>query len=190
MDKFWPTVLIIVILALVFVGMWWGWRRRARRDSGLVVPSVLRAPGETILTTQAVHVATTHHERPLDRVVVPGLAFRANATVTVSTGGVTLTAPGETSVAISACAILGAGTATWTIDRSVERDGLVLVAWHTEAAAGGTDPAAAALDTYLRLADAAEQGRLVAAIRSMTQAPNDTTGADDVATDTTTGSEA
>ncbi|GAB3797807.1 transporter [Humibacter antri] len=195
MDKLWPTALIAIVVVLIFVGMWVGWRRRARRDSAIEVPTALAEPGETLLTVKALHVGSTHHDHPLDRVVGPGLAFRANATVTVSAGGITISAPGERSVAIAANAILGAGTATWTIDRTVERDGLVLVAWHSGGGSRATDADGPVIDTYLRTADAVEQGRLVAGIHSLAGTPvnpgqNGTLGADDVAPDTTTGSEA
>ncbi|MHA7986541.1 PH-like domain-containing protein [Rathayibacter sp. CAU 1779] len=187
MDKLWPTLLILVVLVLVFLGMWLGWRRRARRDSALEVPTVLEDAGTTLVTVQALHVATTYHDKPLDRVVVAGLAFRSTASVTVSDGGVTLTAPGESSVAIAASAILGAGAATWTIDRTVERDGLLMIAWRTVPA----DAEGPVLDTYLRVTDPDERRRLVAGIRSISTT---TDGADDVATDETTdkttGSEA
>ena len=185
MDKLWPTALILVVVVLVFIGMWIGWRRRARRDAGLVVPSALASPGAAILSAEALHVGSTHHDRPLDRVAVPGLAFRARARVDVSEGGVTITSPGESTVAIAAPALLGVGTATWTIDRSVEQDGLVLVAWRT----GTADASGDVIDTYLRVADAKDQSRLLASIGSLI-AENSTSGADDVAHDTNTGSEA
>jgi hypothetical protein len=185
-DKLWPTLLILIVVALVFLAMWVGWRRRARRDSGLVVPTTLDAPGEVLLSVPALHVATTHHDAPLDRVVVPGLAFRANATVTVSRGGVTITAPGEPSVAIARNAVAGVGTATWTIDRSVEPDGLALIAWR----AGPEHDGSPVLDTYLRLEDTGLQQRLVAGIRSIAGRPTTTTpGADDAAEETNPESE-
>ncbi len=159
MDKLWPTLLILALLVLAFLGMWLGWRRRARRDSGLTVPTALAAPGPTRLAVQALHVASTYHDRPLDRVVVPGLAFRARALLTVSDGGVTLSAPGESGVAVAASAIVGIGAATWTIDRAVERDGLVLLAWRV----GPAD--APVIDTYLRLTDPAQRARLVDDVR-------------------------
>lgn len=195
MDKLWPTALIAIVVVLIFVGMWIGWRRRVRRDSAIAVPSALATPGETLLTIKALHVGSTHNGRPLDRVVVPGLAFRANATVTVSTGGIMISAPGETSVAIPADAILGAGTATWTIDRTVEQDGLVLLAWRSEGESAGTDAGGTVIDTYLRTADATEQERLIAGIRSLRSHQNSTPGAADVAAqetsaDTTPGNEA
>lgn len=188
MDKLWPTLLILVVVALVFVGMWAGWRRIRRRDAVLVVPSALQAQGDTIVAVSALHVATTRHDQPLDRVAVPGLAFRATARVTVSTGGVTVAAPGEPVVAIDAASIVGGGTATWTIDRSVEQGGLVLVAWR----ARRTDGDEQVLDTYLRVAEPGQQRALLDGIHSLADIDErlSTSGADDVAHDTTTGDEA
>jgi hypothetical protein len=163
MDKIWPTLLIAAAVAALFYGMWLGWRHRARRDSRLSAPSALEAPGETLLAAEALHVATTHHDKPLDRVVMPGLAYRSNATLTVTRGGVTIAAAGEPSVAIAANRISGAGAATWTIDRSVERDGLLVLEWRV-AADHGDD---AELDTYLRVSDAELQARLIDGIRSI-----------------------
>ncbi|NNC10585.1 hypothetical protein HII28_01610 [Planctomonas sp. JC2975] len=186
MDKLWPTLLILVVLALVFLGMWLGWRRRARRDSVVVVPTALEDAGATLLSAKALHVATTYHDKPLDRAVVAGLAFRSTASVTVSQGGVTLTAPGESSVAIAASAILGVGAATWTIDRTVERDGLLMIAWRVPADAEGP-----VLDTYLRVTDPDERRRLIAGISSISSTTNDADDdATDETTDKTTGSEA
>lgn len=188
MDKLWPTLLILVVVALVFVGMWAGWRRIRRRDATLSVPTSLAQAGDVTLTVAALHLATTRHDAPLDRVVVPGLGYRANATVTVSSGGVTITAPGEQAVAIATSSIVGAGAATWTIDHSVEPDGLSLIAWRAERTDGDSE----VLDTYLRVVDPAEQSRLLAGIRSIVadDANRTTSGADDVAIDPNTGDEA
>lgn len=187
MAEFWPTAIIAVVVVVIFLAMWLGWRRRARRDSGIAVLGSLASPGEPLVRVSALHVGSTHHDRPLDRVVIPGLAFRANATVVVSTGGITIDARGEGSVAIPAGAVIGAGTATWTIDKAVEHDGLVLLVWRTGDGNAEADARAPVVDTYLRLADPAAQNRLLASIRSLTAGQS---GADDVATDTNTGSEA
>ena len=180
MDKLWPTLLILVVVVLIFIGMWLGWRRLSRRDASLTVPSELAEPGDRLVAVRALHVATTHHDRPLDRVVVAGLAFRAAAEATVSTGGIVLAASGEPSVAITAASIVGIGAATWTIDRTVERDGLVLLAWRV-ADADGT-----VLDTYLRVVDPDQRDRFVDAARGII--PD--AGPAGTATDETTGSEA
>ncbi|MGN6501411.1 MAG: PH-like domain-containing protein, partial [Pseudolysinimonas sp.] len=70
----------------------------------------------------------------------------------------------ESSVAIAADAILGAGTATWTIDRVVDADGLVFVRWLL-----GTT----GIDSYLR---SANPDRLVSALTELT-APTPPPGA-------------
>ena len=138
------AVAVMIAVAVIALGlMAWGWIRRSRRDRGVAVP-LGDAVGETTFSAPALYVATTVHDAPLDRVVARPLAFRARADVTVTTSGLGLTLAGEPAVFIPAHALVGAGRATWTIDRVVETDGLVLVAW--------TD-GSRTLDTYIRLTD-------------------------------------
>ncbi|WP_156761850.1 PH-like domain-containing protein [Microbacterium karelineae] len=136
--------LIMIAIALVVLAlMVWGWRRRTRRDADVRVP--LGEPaGDAVATFSGLLVATTRHDAPLDRIVARPLAFRSRAEITVTTAGLGLAMPGEPPVFIPADRIVGAGRATWTIDRVVERDGLVLVAW---------SDGSQTLDTYLRLPD-------------------------------------
>ncbi|ODA90445.1 hypothetical protein ATY41_02115 [Leifsonia xyli subsp. xyli] len=60
---------------------------------------------------------------------------------------------------IPASAFTGTGQATVTIDRAVERDGLLRVGWTTS---GG-----AVADSYLRVVDPASRGSLTAAIQAI-----------------------
>jgi hypothetical protein len=88
--------------------------------------------------------------------VVHGLGFRGRAIVSVHAEGVRLEIAGEPAVLIRASSLRGVDRATWTIDRVVERDGLVLVGWRL----GDVD-----LDTYLRITD--DPAPVVAAIRPL-----------------------
>lgn len=139
------TVLVFAALALALLGlMLWGWRRRARRDAAVTAPlGELR--GELRGRFGGLYVATTRHDAPLDRLNVRHLAYRSRVRVTVTAEGVALDMPGAPTVFVDAARIAGAGRATWTIDRVVERDGLVLLAWTAD---DGT-----VCDTYLRLQD-------------------------------------
>jgi hypothetical protein len=50
---------------------------------------------------------------------------------------------GEPDVFLDRASIVGVGRATWTIDRAVERDGLVVLSWRLDTAT--------VADSYLRL---------------------------------------
>lgn len=137
------TVLVFAGLALALLAlMLLGWRRRARRDAGVAAP-VGEARGEMRARFDGLYVATTRHDAPLDRLNVRHLAYRSRARVTVTGEGVALDLPGEPTVFLDAARLAGVGRATYTIDRVVERDGLVLIAWTAD---DGT-----VCDTYVRL---------------------------------------
>ena len=144
------TQWIIAALILGGVGLLIGlmarsWRARGRRQSD--IPALETAPddlSDPVTAVDGFYVATSRSGDPLDRVVVHGLGFRGRAIVSVHAEGVRLEIAGEPAKLIRASSLRGVDRATWTIDRVVERDGLVLVAWRL----GEVD-----LDTYLRLPD-------------------------------------
>jgi hypothetical protein len=153
---------IIAALILVGVGLLIGlmarsWRARGRRQSDIPAPD--RATddlSDPVVAVDAFYVATSRGGDPLDRVVVHGLGFRGRAIVSVHAEGVRLEIAGEPPVLIRASSLRGVDRATWTIDRVVERDGLVLVGWRL----GDAD-----LDTYLRIPD--DPSPVVDAIRPL-----------------------
>jgi hypothetical protein len=145
MDRVAPTVVIVGIVLLVFVGLALGWRARRRRQAAL--PALSSPPadlGAALAVDDGFYVATTRADAPTDRIAVRGLGFRARAGVAVHRQGVLLTIAGRPDAFIPTSAILGVGRATWTIDRVVGTDGLVFIRWRL----GGTD-----VDTNLRVGD-------------------------------------
>ncbi len=150
-------MIFVAIAVIALALMAWGWRRRARRDGGVAAP-VAERRGEIRASFTGLYVATTRHEAPLDRLNVRHLAFRSRVAVTVTDAGVALDMPGEPTVFLDTARLRGTGRATWTIDRVVESDGLVLMAW---AADDGT-----VCDTYLRLQEA-DPDALVAEIQRL-----------------------
>ncbi|MGO2469671.1 MAG: PH-like domain-containing protein [Microbacterium gubbeenense] len=155
---------IMIALAVMMLAlMAWGWIRRTRRDSDVAIPFGSTIGGATF-SAVGFYVATTRHDSPLDRIAARPLAFRSRADITVTDAGLGLSMPGETDVFVPAAHILGAGRATWTIDRTVERNGLVMVAW---------SDGSQILDTYLRLQDD-EPATLVAAIDQIASAESPT----------------
>ncbi|MEY9953406.1 hypothetical protein [Leifsonia sp. EB34] len=160
MDKLLPTIgilaVVIVVLALAVVG----WRRRMRRDApaggGYPAPETAAA---VTASSEVLYVATTKAGEALERLALPGLSYRGRGTVEVSADGVLLRVTGEQPVFIPATALTGVGAATVTIDRVVERDGLLRLGWTTS---GG-----ASADSYFRVVDPVGRGLLTAAVEDI-----------------------
>ncbi|WP_051973059.1 hypothetical protein [Cryobacterium sp. MLB-32] len=171
MDRLLPTVIVIVVLLGIFTLMYRSWRKRSKRDSGIVagypVPS---GSDKVVAVARGYYVATTPRDTPLERLFIPGLGFRARAEITATDAGVTLDLTGSNSVFVPYAAIDILTPATWAIDRVVETDGLMLLGWQLPpAAATLTSPAepGRSVDSYFRIIDPSERVRLVDAIRSI-----------------------
>ncbi|MFT4136617.1 hypothetical protein [Microbacterium sp.] len=162
------AVLVMAAAAALLLGLAaWGWRRRIRRDSALAAPVGEVPDGASDLARfEALYVATTRHDEPLERLAIRGMGFRSRAGVTVTDAGVALDLTGRPRLFLASDRIAGVDQATVAIDRVVERDGLTRVAWR---AADDT-----IVDTYLRPQSASARA-LADAIRS-TLTP--TTGGD------------
>ena len=161
MDKNAAGVIVLAVLVVLLALMWLGWRNLKRRSSGLPAPAPIPdTDAPEILRTTGMHVATTHAGRPLERIVVPGLGFRANADIRVTQAGVELRLAGGAECFLPAAAIQRVDRGTWTIDRAVERGGLVVLTWTL-----GDTP----IDTNLRVEDPAA---LVAALSALRELPH------------------
>jgi hypothetical protein len=136
------VVMIAVAVALIGV-LVWAWWRRTRRDAGLPAPFGEVPEGSQILgTSEALYVATTRHGEPLERLAMRGLAFRSRVTVTVTSAGLALDLTGQPRMFLARDRIDDVGQATVAIDRVVEKDGLVRVAWRLQDST--------VVDSYLR----------------------------------------
>ena len=130
MDKVIPGIIVLVILAIALALMVLGWRARGRRQVQLEEPQLVPAEtGEFIGDFETFYVATTMAGQPLNRVVVQGLGFRAKAFLRVSSGGVVIPIDGQRDIFIPVGDIRDIRRETWTIDRVVEPDGLILIDW-------------------------------------------------------------
>lgn len=163
MDKLAPTVAIGIVFVGIIVLMVLSWRRRSRRDAG-IAPRPVAERGRELVAADGFYVATTAHERPLERLVPAGLGFRGRARVTVFDGAVSIAIDGSAEVVVPAADIVAVASATWTLDRVVERDGLLLIAWQ---AGNGSTADSTVLDSYVRIVDADERERLMGAIRQI-----------------------
>lgn len=125
MDKTFGTVIIVLAVVLMLGSMALSWWARNKRQSGYPqlqpVPTGLDVKAEFA----GLYLATTPSGHPLDRVAVRGLGFRARTTVAIATEGLVFI--GDRF--IPAEHIRDIGSASWTIDRGVSKDGLSVVSW-------------------------------------------------------------
>jgi hypothetical protein len=155
-DRTSSTIVVVLVLLVVLGLMALGWWRRARRQRDLPRPDAVPADaGEVRHRAVGLHVATTFAESRLDRVAVHGLGFRARTRVTVTTAGVELDLAGAEPIWIARADLGGVDRSSWTIDRGVERDGLVVIRWRL----GPRE-----LDTNLRVERPAELAAALAAL--------------------------
>lgn len=151
-----PAIILGIILIGLLALMWWGWRRRSASHPGYPVPEGAdAAAGDGIL-----YAATTRAQKPLERVGVTGLRYRAKGRIIVSASGVLLDLAGERPSWIPAAALRGTGPATYVIDRAVEADGLACITWQLPD--GQT-----VVDSYLRVSDPARREAVLASITAI-----------------------
>ena len=137
----------IAFTAALLAVLAWAWWRRMRRDSGLSAPvGEVPVDAAALSRHEALYVATTRHGEPLERLAIRGLGFRSRADLTVTSAGVALDLTGQPRFFIPTEQIVDVAQATVAIDRVVERDGLVRIAWRRD---GQT-----VVDSYLRPQDA------------------------------------
>lgn len=134
----------VMVLALSLAG--WGWSNRVKRYRPLESSLSRDVPSSApVFSADALYVATTEAEQPLNRVAVSPLAYRSKAHLDIHPEGLVVTIRGSAPFLIPAEAGVEVGKATWTIDRVVEPDGLVMVRW----ALGEQQ-----VDSYFRIVDA------------------------------------
>lgn len=143
-------LVIIAVTAAVLALLGWAWWRRSRRDSA-IAPPVGEAPAGAAVRSihDSLYVATTKHGQPLERLAIRGLGFRSRADLSITDAGLALDLTGQPRFFLPVARILEVAQATVAIDRVVERDGLVRVAWRTE---DGT-----VVDSYIRPRDASSR---------------------------------
>ena len=129
MDRYVLLGIVIAVAFLVLGLMALGWYLRRRRQRG--IPTLVPAPASLTSPSSfdGLYVSTTSSDNPLDRIAVRGLGFRARTSVMVADEGVVIPIAGQADSYLPSAVIVKVGRATWTIDRVVEPDGLVVVDW-------------------------------------------------------------
>lgn len=163
-----PTLIVGAVILLAFLGMFLGYRGRRRRQQALGTPASMPADlAPASSERELFYVSTTLRDQPLERVAVAGLGMRSRADLAVHPEGVVLALRGTHPLFIPAGAIDGIGRSTVTIDRVVERDGLVRIGWRL-----GDTP----VDTYLRAGTRPETEATVNALSAFAGPADDEDG--------------
>ncbi|MEA9985104.1 MULTISPECIES: hypothetical protein [Subtercola] len=171
MDRLGPALIVLAILLLLYAGMALGWRARKRRQAGYsAAPETPQDAGQLLLEAPMLYVATTPANQPLERLTIPGLAFRARGTFIVWEKGITLSLDGERDVFVPLARIRSIGTSTYTIDRVVESGGLVRLDWISEITTTG-DATTADVESYARILDSGDSIRVLSTVQSLLQKP-------------------
>lgn len=101
-------------------------KRRSIQESTLVKPLDAK-DGDVIFA--CMYVATVFAARPLERVWAFGLGLRGKAEIRSSSEGISICRHGETSFMVPFESLLTVERASATIDRGVERGGLIQIRW-------------------------------------------------------------
>lgn len=120
----------LFLLALIAVLAVKAIRRRSRQQGAigqLYEPEALA--GVFVAESEAKYVSTVFTDRPLERVVTMGLMHRGQAHIKLLSDGIQVLRTGERSFSIAKKQILDVSRASATIDRGVEKDGLVAISW-------------------------------------------------------------
>ena len=125
-----PVSILFVVLALAYVGMWRGWRRRAKRHDLPPLPAappVAELPPAK-LQAGARYFGTTVSGDWLDRVVTHGLGTRSGARLVLSSEGVDVIRLAG-SFRIPAAALQGARHDQGIAGKVVPPHGVLVVTW-------------------------------------------------------------
>jgi hypothetical protein len=165
------TIIVVLVLLLVLFGMWQGWRALVRRSAHLEPPHDVPAElGAPLVEARVLYVATTAHEKPLERLAIRGLGFRAQGTIAAYGAGLVVSLDGAEDVWIAASAIVSARPAQVVIDKAVEKDGLLVLSWRLHSLRESTSET---VDSYFRVAEPEKSGALYDAINSSTAAESE-----------------
>ncbi len=131
----WPqrlllTVIVLVVVGLAVVGMWWGWRNRARRQVDIPAPTTTPDQlGPSLAEAEGRYVGTARAGDWLDRVVVHSLGVRSGAAMSVHREGVLFRRTGAPEIFIPAEDLIDVRSDRGAAGTVVERNGMMVLRW-------------------------------------------------------------
>lgn len=158
-ERLLPGILTLLIVAVVFALMWWGWRSKLKRQQGLgELPEVPQDLGAATISVPGQYVVTTAGGDWLDRLAVHNLGVRTPAIIHVHAGGIVVERSGAQDIYIAADTLREVGTQSGMVGKFVEKDGLVVMGWLLE----NTE-----VDTGFRTTEAGAKRPLIEALQAL-----------------------
>lgn len=158
-ERILPGILTLLIVAVAFALMWWGWRNKLKRQGNVgELPTVPADLGAALISVPGQYVVTTSAGDWLDRLAVHGLGIRTPAVVHVYSTAVVVERKGAQDLFIAAEDLTEVGTKAGMAGKFVEKDGLVVISWRL----AGTE-----VDTGFRTAEAGAKRPLLDALTAL-----------------------
>jgi hypothetical protein len=123
-----PVAILFGVLLLAYLGMWRGWRRRARRHD---LPPLVDLPAEgpvPVLQADGRYLGTTTSGDWLDRVVARRLGARSTCRLTLSGEGLDVVRP-PGSFRVPVAALRSARRDQGIAGKVMPRQGVLVVTW-------------------------------------------------------------
>ncbi len=156
MDKVIGGSIAGALIVVALVMMWFAWRARNRRAALVGHWSALES--ESVRSFDVFYVATTHADRPLERVALRGFGYRSFARVDIHRDGIQVALTAGDVLVLPEASLTRMHTEQVAIDKAVERDGLVAFDWTSRDIGSGP----IGLTTFVRLRNVDEQKELLA----------------------------
>ncbi|GGM71102.1 transporter [Longimycelium tulufanense] len=132
MERILLTAAIFAFFVLCALGMWWGWRNRARRQAA-VLPAFPQPPAgpaaDRLPPATGVYVGTTTAGDWQDRIAVGDIGHRATATLRLTATGLLVEREGASPLWVPVTALRGARTDRALAGKVMGTDGLLVVTW-------------------------------------------------------------
>jgi hypothetical protein len=131
-DVWLPVLLMFAVLALAYIGMWRGWRRRAGKHDLpplVAVPKAGTGPATSpVLQADARYFGTTVSGDWLDRVAARGLGTRSRCRITLTAEGLDVERPRD-SFRVPVSALRGARHDQGIAGKVLPPHGVLVVTW-------------------------------------------------------------
>lgn len=124
--------ILAIALVIVLAGLaWQGWRsRKARQEATFESPNeALEFFGQELANATGFYVATSAASDFLERINAYGLGPRGVAQIIVFSEGLLILRQGERPLAIDKAQMSKVMTTQYVIDRAVEAEGIISIAW-------------------------------------------------------------